>query len=145
MTNKFNSIDFVNRVARKLLIEFDDASQGTTSGLTGFAREHPVRKQFQMLLPATAGVGSGCVIDLDQNTSKQQDVIIYENGLCPVFSVNDTPETTYYPCEGVMAVGEIKSTLNSATLEDAFQKIKSAKSLRRYALQSRGWHRHGAH
>jgi hypothetical protein len=41
------------------------------------------------------------------------DFIIFEKNLCPVFSINDNPDTTYYSCEGVIAVGEIKSTLNN--------------------------------
>jgi hypothetical protein len=134
MAKTFDPIDFVNRVARRLVLEFDDASQGTTPGLIGSAREHPARKQFQSLLPAAAGVGSGCIIDLDSQTSKQQDVVIYERGVCPVFSVNNTPETTYYPCEGVIAVGEVKSSLNTETLEDAFRKIETAKALKRCAV-----------
>jgi hypothetical protein len=48
--------------------------------------------------------------------------------------VHHTPETTYYPCEGVIAAGEIKSTLNSHTLEEAFRKIESAKALKRCAV-----------
>lgn len=134
VTKTFDTIDFVNRVARRLVLEFDDASQGTTPGLIGSAREHPARKQLEFLLPAAAGVGSGCLIDLNGQSSKQQDIVIFEKGICPVFSVNDTPEATYYPCEGVIAVGEVKSTLNSETLEEAFRKIESAKELKRCAV-----------
>ena len=50
------------------------------------------------------------------------------------FKINNTPEATYYPCEGVIAVGEIKSVLNTNGLSDAFNKINSVKSLVRY------WH-----
>ena len=49
------------------------------------------------------------------------DVVIYERFLCPVFCINDNPETTYYPCEGVMAVGEIKSTVGKAEFDDSDQ------------------------
>ena len=49
-----------------------------------------------------------------------------------MFSVNRTAQTTYYPCEGVIAVGEIKSRLDGDSLEDAFRKVASAKELRRY-------------
>jgi hypothetical protein len=66
--------------------------------------------------------------------SKQQDIVIHESHFCPVFIVNDTPEATYYPVEGVIAVGEVKSTLDRSKLEDAFSKIVSAKSLKRYEM-----------
>ena len=51
-----------------------------------------------------------------------------------MFSVNNTPETTYYPCEGVIAVGEIKSLLDTNGLNDSFAKIASVKRLRRYVV-----------
>ena len=66
-------------------------------------------------------------------TSKQQDVVLYEKHLCPEYSINDDPATTYYPCEGVIAVGEVKSEMASKDLEDTFDKIASVKKLRRYA------------
>ena len=77
------------------------------------------------------GAGSGCVIDTHGNTSRQIDIVLYERDICPVFTVNDTPESTYYPCEGVVAVGEIKSSIGKQKMKDSFQKIKSVKRLRR--------------
>ena len=88
------------------------------------------------MLPAGIAVGSGCVIDSYGGTSRQMDVVLYEKALCPVYSVNDDPATTYYPCEGVLAVGEVKSALGSAELEDAFAKIASVKQLRRFVQPS---------
>ena len=61
-------------------------------------------------------------------------MILYERDICPVFSVNNTPQTTYYPCEGVFAVGEVKSSLDTASLRDAFQKVASVKQLRRHIV-----------
>ena len=60
------------------------------------------------------------------------DIVLYEKDFCPVYSVNRDPSTTYYPCEGVIAVGEIKSRITSEELEDIFNKIASVKRLRRY-------------
>ena len=51
-----------------------------------------------------------------------------------MFSVNRTPQTTYYPCEGVIAVGEIKSRLDGDSLRDAFAKVASAKAIRRHTV-----------
>jgi len=79
-------------------------------------------------------VGEGFVIDSYGGTSRQQDVILYERDICPVFSINDTPQTTFFPCEGVIATGEIKSRLDGNSLEDAFKKIASVKALRRHAV-----------
>ena len=65
------------------------------------------------------------------------DVILYERDLCPEFCINNSPETTYYPAEGVLAVGEIKSTIGKRELADSFEKLRSVKALQR-ALGSDG-------
>ncbi|MDE0683481.1 MAG: hypothetical protein OXI63_11240 [Candidatus Poribacteria bacterium] len=134
MERKFDAHAYIDRIGKRLIIEFEEAGQATTPSLIGEARETPVREQLEQILPRGIAVGSGCVIDSHGNASQQTDVILYERDICPVFSVNNTPETTYYPCEGVIAVGEIKSALNTATLEDSFAKIASVKSLRRYIV-----------
>ena len=77
-------------------------------------------------------MGSGFVIDSYGETSRQTDIVLYEKDICPVFSINNTPETTYYPCECVVAVGEVKSELNGRSLRDAFLKIESTKGLQRH-------------
>ena len=59
---------------------------------------------------------------------------LYERHICPVFSINKTPQTTYYPCEGVIAVGEIKRSLDQRTLKDAFAKVASVKRLQRHVV-----------
>ena len=64
------------------------------------------------------------------------DVVLYEKHSLSVFSINDDPATTYYPCEGVIAVGEIKSRMASTDLDDTFAKIASVTKLRRCALRS---------
>ena len=60
------------------------------------------------------------------------DIVLYERDICPVYRVNDTPEATYYPCEGVVAVGEIKAAMDGFKLDDSFKKIESVKTLRRH-------------
>jgi len=134
MERKFDAPAYIDRVGERLVLEFEDAGQATTPSLVGGAREVPVRDQLEQILPRGIAVGSGCVIDSHGNASQQTDVILYERDICPVFSINNTPETTYYPCEGVIAVGEIKSSLNTTTLEDSFAKISSVKRLRRHIV-----------
>ncbi len=90
------------------------------------------------LLPRGVGVGSGCIIDSYGNTGSQMDVVLYEREVCPVFAINEDPAATHYPCEGVIAVGEVKTAIDSSELEDIFKKIKSVKELRRFARLSPG-------
>ena len=131
MNRQFDANEFVDRIGKRLVDQFDDARMATTPSLIGDAMEKPVRDQLEQILPRGIAVGSGCVIDSYGGTSRQQDVVLFERDICPVFSINDTPETTYYPCEGVIAIGEVKSILDRGTLTDAFQKIESVKRLKR--------------
>lgn len=108
------------------------AGGGTTPGLVGSAREHEVRNKLQSVLPKKVAVATGCVIDSFGNTSNQCDVILYEKDHCPVFSINGDPAATYIPCESVIAVGEIKSSLGTPEISDAVDKIAKVKSLQRY-------------
>jgi hypothetical protein len=137
MEQTFNTSSYLQHIAEELIRNFAFAGQATTPGLVGGAREKTTRHKLETLLPPMVGVGTGCIIDSYGNTSKQMDIVVYEKNICPIYSINDTPETTYFPCEGVIAVGEIKSTLNNKELEDIFAKVNSVKQLRRYAIPSK--------
>lgn len=131
MAKEFSGYEFLQSMARRLIYDFGEASIAGHPGLIGSARETPARVQLERVLPGNFGVGSGIVVDSFGGKSKQQDIVVYEKHLCPIFSINDTPEATYYPIEGVMATGEVKSSLDKDKLENAFEKIASVKSLRR--------------
>ena len=131
MQRKFDSGKFVSRIGQDLVREFDSARQATTPELVGDAMEQPVRDRLEQILPRGIAVGSGCVIDTNGGTSRQMDVILYERDICPVFCINNSPETTYYPCEGVIAVGEVKSVVGAKEIKESFEKISSVKSLLR--------------
>ena len=135
MDTTFDPDAFIRRIGQRLVNEFDDARAATTPGTVGSAMEEPVRRQLQQILPRGIAVGSGFVIDSYGGTSRQADIILYEQDICPVFSINGTPETTYYPCECVSAVGEVKSALDRDSLQDAFKKIASVKGLRRHLVR----------
>lgn len=128
----FDSAKFVRRIGADLVDAFEKARSATTAELVASAQETATRKRLEQILPTGVAVGTGCVIDTYGNTSKQTDVILYERDVCPVFRVNaDDPKSAYYPCEGVIAVGEIKSVIGKKELEDSFEKIASVKSLKR--------------
>ncbi len=137
MQQSFDAVSYSRDIGLELIAAFETAARATTPGLKGSARELPVRQKLEHLLPVGIGVGSGCVIDSFGGTSKQQDVVLYEKAFCPIFSVNETPEATYYPCEGVIAVGEVKSTVTGKELTDIFEKIHSVKVLKRFAKKSK--------
>ena len=113
MENSFDSVSYVIRIGKELVHDFDGAGFATSPGQIGSAREVPTREKLEQVLPRGIAVGSGFVIDSYGNTSRQMDVILYEKDFCPVYSINRDSSTTYYPCEGVIAVGEIKSKISS--------------------------------
>ena len=132
MDRRFDAPLFVKDIGTLLVHAYGGARRATTPGLVGSAIENPVRGLLGTVLPSGLSVGTGCVVDSYGTASRQIDVVLYERDICPVYRVNDTPEATYFPCEGVVAVGEIKATIDGPKLEDAFEKIASVKTLRRY-------------
>ena len=131
MDKDFDPFGYVEQVGLDLVLDFEKARRATTPGLVGSAMERSTRKALETLLPYGVSIGSGCVIDSQHGTSRQVDVVIYERDICPVFCIDDNPETTYYPCEGVIAVGEVKSMVGKAEFYDAVKKVESVKKLRR--------------
>ena len=129
MDSTFDVAKFVKDVGVLLVHAYEGARKATTPGLVGSAIENPVRSLVASLLPSGLSVGTGCVVDSYGNTSRQMDIVLYERDICPVYRVNDTPEATYFPCEGVVAVGEVKAALDGPKLGDAFKKIESVKAL----------------
>lgn len=144
MDKTFSPHKFLDELAEELIFNFARAGGGTTPGLVGSAREHEVRRKLQSVLPTKVGVATGCVIDSYGNTSNQSDVVLFEKDHCPVFSINGDPAATYIPCESVIAVGEIKSSLGTAEINDAVDKIAKVKSLRRYLNDPTCFRRYGS-
>ena len=131
MDKTFDSAAFVGQVGADLVHAFEKARRATTPGLVGSAMEGSTRESLEQILPRGIAAGSGCVIDSEGRTSRQMDVVLYERDFCPVFRGNNNPETTYFPCEGVIAVGEVKSTVGKAEFDDAVKKVESVKILKR--------------
>ena len=131
MVKGFDGAEFVKDIGALLVHAYEGARRATTPGLVGSAIENPVRALLGTVLPSGLSVGTGCVVDSYGSASRQIDIVLYERDICPVYRVNDTPEATYFPCEGVVAVGEIKATIDGSKLEDSFDKIESVKLLRR--------------
>jgi hypothetical protein len=132
----FDVAQFVNDIGVNLVKEFKNASKAGTPGNIGNAREHSARVQLMKLLPPYLSIESGLLIDSYDNQSKQQDIVIFERDFCPVYSINDTPGANYFPIEGVIANGEIKSSVNKKDLVKALDNIRSAKLLRKYAQKT---------
>ncbi len=122
----------IKNLGQELVLAYESTAQGTTPGLKGDARERAVRTKLGAILPGGVGVGTGCVIDSEGNASSQLDMILFEQQFCPVFKVAD--DIGYYPCESVIAVGEMKSTIGKKELGDVYEKIASVRRLNRFPM-----------
>ena len=134
MTGKFSVTEYMKILGDELISAFAQGGLAPTPGIKGEARETAVRAKLRQLLPLGIGVGSGFVIDSDGNTSRQLDIVLYEEDICPVCRLNESHEGSFYPCEGVFAVGEVKSTIGSKETQDIIEKIASVRKLNRFAF-----------
>lgn len=128
----FDAFEYVAQVGFDLVSEIGEWKKGVESGLIVSSSELESRRKFERLLPSGIRVGSGYVIDSFGNSSKPMDIVLYEADLHPIFEVAGDPPSTYFPCEGVIAVGGINPRLDSIQLVDIFDEISSVKCLRRH-------------
>ena len=133
MNSSFSVTEYVQSLGSELILAYEQARLSNSPGTVGQSRELAIRDKLQKMLSRGIGVGSGFVIDSYGQSSKQMDIVLYEEDLCPVFRLNDSNEAAYYPCEGVFAIGEVKSTIGSKEVEDILEKIGSVRKLTRYA------------
>lgn len=132
MERSFDIETYLRDLGEELVRACESASMGTTPDAVGSARESSVRVRLEQVMPPGVGVGAGFVIDSYGGTSRQIDVVLYEKELCPVYRLND--QVDYFPCEGVFAVGEVKSQISGGEIDDVFEKIESVRELRRHAI-----------
>ena len=109
METSFNLKEYIKILGQELVSEFEKAGIMTHPGAVGAGRETSAKQKLKQILPAGVGVGSGFVID----------------------SFGHTSENTYYNCESVIAVGEVKSVVTRKELEDSLDKLLIVKSLQR--------------
>jgi hypothetical protein len=115
------------QAAKKLRSDFDALSPIPHAGLKGHEAEHIVREFLKGHLPKRFDVGSGFVIDPNDQLSRQTDLIIYDALNCPVYRASET--AAIIPSDNVAAVVEVKSRLDKDSMRDAFEKIGAVKGL----------------
>jgi hypothetical protein len=110
--------------------EFDElAREIDHPGESGTAREHALRELLRRYLPRRVEVDTGFVIDATGGQSRQVDLVLYDRDSATVWDVN---RVKYFPCETVIAVGEVKTRIKTTrTLIDALNAVRSVKALDR--------------
>ena len=131
MEATFSTKKYVKELGENLVREFNRAGMTTHPHAVGTGREISAKKKLKSILPAGIGIGSGFVIDSFGNTSKQCDIILYEEAFALKFIIDDNEDYAYYNCESVIAVGEVKSNASSSELKDAINKLATIKELKR--------------
>jgi hypothetical protein len=119
------------RIAKQTRENFIEGLKGCKHpGELGKARENVLKEFLIQFLPEPFDIGSGFVIDGDGNKSEQIDLIIFDKTLsCGIGLVGGV---WYYPCESVVAVGEVKTSITSRIkFNEALGKIESVLKLSR--------------
>ncbi|MBI4330799.1 MAG: hypothetical protein HY673_05930 [Chloroflexi bacterium] len=115
------------KVESELLIQAQQAGiLGQARCAVGSAREKFVDVFLQRHLPQTASIGTGVILDFDDNRSNQVDTIIYSAAMPKIIVANQGA----FLRESVFATIETKSYLNKAELERSLISIKSFKGLK---------------
>jgi len=120
---------------QKLKADFELLSSQLSHSLsTGEVREFVLKELLRQYLPAKLGVEKGIIISSVENElpSKQIDIIIYDKLNTPV--LYNAENLRIFPIEGVYAVIEVKSNLDSTALKDAIENIRSVKKMTKKAF-----------
>lgn len=101
------------------------------SGEKGREIEEKIREALARVLPEKIGVSHGFVIDSNDNSSNQMDIVLYDKMNTP--KIYDGDSVQIFPVESTYACGEVKFKLDSRELEDVSEKCLSYKNLHRKA------------
>ena len=129
----YSSVDHVREAGRWIAEDYARHKSVTTRRADrGAKAEELVRVALRAVLPEWIGVEHGFVVDSYGFTSLQQDVVLFERVRSPVFrTLADGAGAGNFPCECVIATGEVKAGTYSGWVRDVFQKSESAKRMRR--------------
>jgi hypothetical protein len=110
---------------RSLAAEAGRAGLSNHPTMIGDQRERALVQALREFLPPLVRVGTGKVFDSAGTMSPQTDIVIHD-GRYPVFNQGNS---ALFPAEGVIATIEVKSRLDAASLEDAWNKCLSVLAL----------------
>lgn len=100
-------------------------------GLKGDSNEKVLRQFLQTYLPRSLDVITGVLVDSFGNQSRQLDVVICDAVKTPIFFKAE--DVRVIPVECAYAVFEVKAYLSASELKNAYENMKSVKSLKKVA------------
>ena len=102
--------------------------------LTGRAVEKVILHRLRQFLPSRIELGSGSIC-YRSRVSGEMDIILFDRQMAPVFG---SGANRIYPCEGVVAVIEVKSKLDKRRLVESFRQVRSIRAMRRPSWETNG-------
>ena len=93
----------------------------------GRENEVALSRMLGALVPKRYGLGTGMIIDNQDNYSRQADIIVYDQADEPAMLAQTTQ--LLYPIESVVACIEVKTTLRKDSVADCIQKKASLQRL----------------
>jgi len=119
----------LSHIERVLQAKYDVSSTIRHKGERGRQREDGLRLFLRESLPAKYGVATGEVIPSSGKTASPQcDIIVYDRLEVPV--LGSSAAVQQVPLEGVYAVIEVKSLLDTIALRDAAIKFESIRKMK---------------
>lgn len=97
-------------------------------GLRGEVRESGLGKLIKDLLPATWEIGSGIIIDENDNDSSQMDIVIFYKEALPILFYTAS-KTAIFPIESCSVVIEVKTTSKAIELRKTVRSFNELKLL----------------
>jgi hypothetical protein len=122
-----NLANVMKSISTKMKAEYEESSNLNHGGLKGDSRENTVKNFLEKYLVDKFGITRGEIVSIDGETSKQQDIVIYDSHVCPV--LYNAEDIRVVPVEGTYVVIEVKSLLSDSELENSILNISSVKKL----------------
>ncbi|MGB8478784.1 MAG: DUF6602 domain-containing protein [Acidobacteriaceae bacterium] len=120
----------ISKATEKLRQDFEYIRETNIhNGEMGGETEAKVREFLNNHMPKRFHATSGFVIDIDNQMSNHQDVIIYDALSSPVYRYEEHNQIV--SSDAVSSIIEVKSVLNKAHLANGYEKIAEVKRLRK--------------
>lgn len=130
MTEKSTIAGLISKAAKKLHDEFEYIRETNShAGEKGGETEEKVREFLNGHIPKRFHATAGFVIDVENQMSDHQDIIIYDAQSSPVYRYEGNNQIV--SADAVTVIIEVKSVLNKAQLENAYEKVGQVKRLKK--------------
>ncbi len=117
-----------NLISQKMMAEFNISAAFNHHGVRGDYREDALKSFLENgKLPKQYKLGNGEIISSYSQTSRQTDLIVYDNNKSIIFQASDSIQI--YPIETIYGIIEVKSKLSKQKLNEGLENIKSLKQM----------------